>query len=207
MPIEKIYLSVNGGTGTVRHNGDKCGITINIPKNPVVQAVQTVSSGGSSIIYAEVIICISYDDEGTSKYRVRLASDTTADYASGTTYFEGDYAIGSDGLKYVCINDSSGTGISGHDPVEDTSHTYWNEDSEIEISSFYSKKDLGAIDLKDYIPWYIPGQIIKIIGVKENPSDLETTYYLQDELIYTGTAETSSLRWDETNKKLVCVIV
>jgi hypothetical protein len=155
--------------------------------------------GGGEYVLAKIVVSLSYGEpDGIDTYRVRLATDATATWASGTVYTLGQPAIGSDGLKYNSVYNGNN---QGHDPVGDNG-TYWVIDNEIQITNFYSKKSM-TVDLRDYSPWYAVSQIVRIVANPDTPG----TYLLWDELTALGTPEESSMRWDEQNKHLESVIV
>lgn len=146
--------------------------------------------GGSARLWAKVVRGLMKADPlrepeagptaGYGQYVMRLLTDGTAEWSSLTPYRSGDAALGSDDLKYTSkVNDNL-----GHDPVTDTEETWWAMDDEISPRHINRR---SAVDLRPFVPWFEPGEIVELVFIVD-------TYYLRQTLPYVGTS-TSSIIW------------
>lgn len=146
--------------------------------------------GGSPRLWAKVVRGLLKADPlrepeagptaGYGEYVMRLLTDGTAEWSSLTTYSSGDAAIGSDDRKYT----SKANDNLNHDPVSDVEETWWAISGEISPRHINRR---STVDLRPFVPWLEPGEIVELVFIID-------TYYIAETLTYIGVS-TSSIIW------------
>jgi hypothetical protein len=193
---------VKGESGSTKCVKDVAGefIVTKVDANNVYVEKTAQSSGGSGDgnIYAIVVKSISYvENNNLNSYTVRLLSDTTPIFPTGSPYAIGAMCISAeDGFKYISSiedNTNSPESLIGWSLVGD----------ELIVAKAWHEKDAVQHDLRDLVPWFKENEIVRIKEDSENPGE----WYINETLSYVQDEEYASIRWSETYGKLRAVVV
>jgi len=158
-------------------------------KPPIAGAVEIASN----IQHYKVLRGPEYDVYG--EYVVVLESDNVEEWSSVTTYNTGDKCWhGTERTVYSSIVDDN----LNHEPpdanywaVVDPIKPKWRVDPDF---SNYS----GVNDFRDLVPWFSEGDIVLV------SYDTDTsTYYFEE--TFSPAPEDGSIRWNETDKRVMAV--
>jgi len=196
------------GDGIIRVLKSPQGYTINLDINQLMPRMpKTAGGGSSSAIWATVVRGLRYAttapvDAGYSSYTVRLTSDSSTEYASGTTYADGDTvyydaetAPDSDPIVYTSLQD----GNTGNTPG--SSAEYWSaQDQIVPLAIAVSATGYNVeADLRTTLRWYNVGDVV--------PLYLYDGYYYFAQLFIpcTDSDGYGSLAWNEDEFRAMAV--
>jgi hypothetical protein len=163
------------------------------------------AGGGSAaeFVSGEIIRGLLYPDAtrgdgpvaGYDRYIVRLETDSTAAWDSGTTYGLDAYVIGSDGFKYQ----SEQAANTNHDPTTDDG-TWWDLSTELDPSPLCQDAEgtPSGMDLRYFGPWYQAGDVVPLVQI-------DSAWYFAMQMIRLENGSTQTILWNDTDHRLMAV--
>ena len=168
--------------------------------------------GEASLDYVEIIESLTYPDPtgetqeeqlGRAYYRVRRLLHDIPPFNEAMEYANGQEVI-YDNLAWLCqISEGTTTEVpgTGDDWVQSDLQIYAALGFD-QVGSPYEA--VPARDLRDCLPWLVAGQIVPLISVDKLGDGQETKYLLYS-FFYTGSPASSSLRWNQEEKRVMAV--
>ncbi len=133
--------------------------------------------------------------EGYSNYRVRLLTASDPAWDSETTYNTGDNVIYGDNYSYSSKIDEN---LNRPPTGEPSSNGYWEYQEEITVSGLAMEGSYLSTDLRDWSRWFAKDDIIPLVERNNN-------WYIWQTLTPCGSEGVCSLRWNETDNRLMSV--
>ena len=209
-------LSNFTGDGLVTVNRTLSGYAISLNLNMLKSRLAYNSSSGgggeASLDYVEIIESLTYPDPtgetqeeqlGRAYYRVRRLLHDIPPFNEAMEYANGQEVI-YDNLAWLCqISEGTTTEVpgTGDDWVQSDLQIYAALGFD-QVGSPYEA--VPARDLRDCLPWLVAGQIVPLISVDKLGDGQETKYLLYS-FFYTGSPASSSLRWNQEEKRVMAV--
>lgn len=167
------------------------------------------SAGGGSkqIIWATVLRSLSYDDPpttGISSYIVRPINSKVEAWANKgysigdvASYDSGSPTAQGENRSYTCIQPPGST-----HPTEGDDNAWWtlggSDEIEIDLAMGYAAYSSSKRDLRNWLPWLVEEAIQPIIKRDDE-------WFFALNLFFAGTESASSLRFHETDKRVMAV--
>jgi len=167
--------------------------------------------GSKQIVWATVLRSLSYDDPpttGISSYIVRPTTSTIESwenkgYSIGdvVSYDSGSPTAQGWNRSYTCIQAPGSS-----PPTEGEDNAWWtlggSDEIEIDLSMGYAAYSSSKRDLRNWLGWLVEDGVQPIIKRAEPAGD---KWFFALNLFFAGTEATSSLRWHETDKRVMAV--
>lgn len=156
--------------------------------------------GGKGWVEATVVRGVLYPDatrdpliapvEGYSAYILRLTSDVLAAWLPGTTYTIGDAVVALDGRKYTSLVIEN----KGNDPQVSPIQWYLEPEISPKVRNYET-----ILDMRQFLPFYKTGETVLLYTYA-------SVYYFMNRMFCVADTDLSgSLRWNETERRLMAV--
>jgi len=162
--------------------------------------------GSKQIVWATVLRSLSYDDPpttGISSYIVRPTTSTIESwenkgYSIGDVVsYDGGGTIQGRNRSYTCIQAPGSS-----PPTEGEDNAWWtlggSDEIEIDRALGYEAYSSSKRDLRYWLPWLVEEAVLPIIKRDDK-------WFFALHLSFAGTESASSLRWNETDERVMAV--
>ncbi|HIJ70648.1 MAG TPA: hypothetical protein HPP87_04705 [Planctomycetes bacterium] len=155
------------------------------------------------VTWAKVINGLKYADpegdppEGYSEYTVRLLTMQYEKWAEGVNYEKDEELTRNDYLYRAKFNHVS-TALNGPTGTPESNGFWQWVETEVQVSGIAMEGDYLSVDLRNWVRWFVEDDIIPLTKRSGN-------YYIWQTLIPAGSSGFMSVRWHETENRIMAV--